>query len=70
MTDAAQEAFPEVTDSGTVLVSGLPFTFAQSRNVLLDRTASALTLFLFRHYCQRCCSKSGAMWVRCSRLNR
>ena len=45
MTDAAQDTLPEVTDSGTVLVSGLPFTFAQSRNVLLDRTASALTLF-------------------------
>ena len=29
MTDAAQEALPEVTDSGTVLVSGLPFTFTE-----------------------------------------
>ena len=46
MTDAAQEALPEVTDSGTVLVSGLPFTFAQSRNVLLDRTASAPRFFV------------------------
>ena len=45
MTDPVEELVPEATESAAVLTSGLPFAFAKSRNVLLDRSGSVLTLF-------------------------
>jgi general secretion pathway protein E len=44
MSESAPEPLPVAEPASPVLTSGLPFAFAQSRNVLLERSGSALTL--------------------------
>ena len=44
MSESAPESLPIAESASPVLTSGLPFAFAQSRNVLLERSGAALTL--------------------------
>ncbi len=44
MSESAPESLPVAEAASPVLTSGLPFAFAQSRNVLLERSGAALTL--------------------------
>ena len=44
MSESAPESLPVAESASPVLPSGLPFAFAQSRNVLLERSGAALTL--------------------------
>ncbi|MGB1917649.1 MAG: GspE/PulE family protein, partial [Luminiphilus sp.] len=44
MSESAPESLPVTESTSPVLTSGLPFAFAQSRNVLLERSGAALTL--------------------------
>mgnify|MGYP006232975577 FL=1 len=44
MSESAPEQLPVAESASPVLTSGLPFAFAQSRNVLLERSGAALTL--------------------------
>ena len=44
MSESAPEPLPVAESASPVLTSGLPFAFAQSRNVLLERSGAALTL--------------------------
>ena len=44
MSESAPESLPVNELTSPVLTSGLPFAFAQSRNVLLERSGAALTL--------------------------
>ena len=44
MSESAPESLPVAESASPVLTSGLPFAFAQSRNVLLERSGAALTL--------------------------
>ncbi len=44
MSESAPEQLPVAESASPVLISGLPFAFAQSRNVLLERSGPALTL--------------------------
>ena len=44
MSESAPESLSVAESASPVLTSGLPFAFAQSRNVLLERSGGALTL--------------------------
>jgi general secretion pathway protein E len=44
MSESAPESLPVAEPASPVLTSGLPFAFAQSRNVLLERSGDSLTL--------------------------
>ena len=44
MSESAPESLPVTESTSPVLTSGLPFAFAQSRNVLPERPGAALTL--------------------------
>ena len=44
MSESAPEPLPVAEPASPVLTSGLPFAFAQSRDVLLERSGAALTL--------------------------
>ncbi|GIR68954.1 MAG: hypothetical protein CM15mP74_02050 [Halieaceae bacterium] len=49
--------------SETVLTSALPFAFAQSRGVLLEKSASSTTLYSSRRWLPRCCWRCSGILV-------
>ena len=66
MSESAPESLPIAESASPVLTSGLPFAFAQSRNVLLERSGAALTLHYVRRWRQTYYSRCDVTWERYS----